>query len=192
MKLINLISNNKTEEKKHYIISKRLGIEEWEMMLRLQQYFSEEDAAAIIRKAKDRNESNYTFNKFAVVYSEIYMSYSVFVLDKKFNKLVEDIELPGNSVRPPRTVRTFVEELVMYNGSRLEAGDVDYLLNCRLISKRSDANKNSTANLIWTLVRTLIDNQRENRNLKRTVKGCEFQIERMKEQIKELKKKGEQ
>lgn len=185
-------SNN--ENQRHYILYKRMGIEEWEMMVRLQYYFNEEDAVRIIRQAKIRSQElsdNYISNQFVVIWSEIYMSYSVFVLDPKFSKLVEDIPEIIHT-QHPRTVRTFVEELQMYDGSNLNTSDVDYLMNCRLIAKRSEFEKtNSVGELVWKLTRTLIDNQRENRSLKKSVARLKLDKERLKDAIKAIQEEEE-
>ena len=184
-------SNN--DNQRHYILYKRMGIEEWEMMIRLQYYFNEEDSARIIRQAKIRSHElsdTYTSNKFVVIWSEIYMSYSVFVLDPKFKKLVEDIPEIIHT-QQPRTVRTFVEELQMYDGSNLNVSDVDYLMNCRLIAKRSDFEKNTVGELVWKLTRTLIDNQRENRSLKKSVARLTLDKQRLKDAIKAMQEEEE-
>jgi hypothetical protein len=119
------------------------------------------------------------------------MSYSVFVLDPKFNKLVDDIPEIIHT-QHPRTVRTFVEELQMYDGSSLNVSDVDYLMNCRLIAKRSEIEKvNDVSELVWRLTRTLIDNQRENRSLKKSVARLKLDKERLKDAIKAMQEEEE-
>ena len=189
-----LSKSNSNDNQRHYILYKRMGIEEWEMMIRLQYYFNEEDAARIIRQAKIRSHElsdTYTSNKFVVIWSEIYMSYSVFVLDPKFKKLVEDIPEIIHT-QQPRTVRTFVEELQMYDGSNLNVSDVDYLMNCRLIAKRSDFEKNTVGELVWKLTRTLIDNQRENRSLKKSVARLTLDKQRLKDTIKAMQEEDDE
>ena len=196
-KLFNLTALGKNNnDKKHYILYKRMGIEEWEMMVRLQYFFSEEDAARIIRKAKIRTHElsdTYISNQFVVIWSEIYMSYSVFVLDQKFKKLVEDIPEIIHT-QQPRTVRTFVEELQMYDGNNLNVSDVDYLMNCRLIAKRAEFEKTnsvSISELVWKLTRTLIDSQRENRSLKKSVTRLTLDKQRLKDAMKTMQEKEE-
>ena len=172
------------------VVMKRSGIEEWEMMLRLQFYYDDSTSAAIIREAKELSENggSASSSDYIILYSGIYQSYTVFVINHKYDGLAMDIEGLGQ-MKSPKTVRDYVAELVMHDGKLIDDDNVDCIMNCRLIDKRESKklfNKTkSIYGIVWELTRTLLDRQRENSSLKKQIMSLKYDLERAYESMVE-------
>ena len=168
------------------VVTHRSGIEEWEMMLRLQYYYDENTAAAIIRQAKAFSiDGREAYSKdYVILYSGIYMNYSVFIINHEYDMLAADIDGIGQ-MKSPKTIRDYVSELVMYDGKLMDDSTVDTIMNCRLIDskekKRLFNKSKSIYSIVWDLAHTLLLSQRENKSLKKQVASLKYDLKKAKE-----------
>ena len=139
----------------NYVYTYLLRIREGELLLRLQQFFTADEAWGILSEINNSDEHIYSQPGFTIMYSGISEAYSIFVTSGRYLKLTEDIGI--KFCKPPKNTRSQIEDLVLWDGSYLETEDVDYIMNCFLIAKENAKKARKTnASLIVKLVKTLL------------------------------------
>lgn len=148
-------------DKNTHVIKMAKNIPSEEMPFRLQKMFTPDESAAILYEIHQSEDGCYNDNPgFCVIYSGVMMGYTIFVSNFRYLPLVEPLE--ARLCSKPKSLRTEVEELVMWNGKCLEERDVDYIMNCRLICKQNPSKADRTAaGLVWTLARTIIQLEKQ-------------------------------
>ena len=153
-------------DKKSGIIGAVVGVDEAELVLRLNNYFTAKESLNIIRMIKaNKDEPWYDHDDFLIMYSVINMSYSIFISSIEYSELVTKIDLAD--IKPPRSIRDDIEDLVLFNNQLLDKSEVDYIMNCRAIYEHDrDPQNSTTARLVWLAYRTLLEKQRKEKRKK--------------------------
>jgi len=139
----------------NHVYAYLLRIREGELLLRLQQFFTADEAWGILSEINNSDEHVYSQPGFTIMYSGISEAYSIFVTSGRYLKLTEDIGI--KFCKPPKNTRSQIEDLILWDGSYLETEDVDYIMNCFLIVKENAKKARKTnAGLIVKLVKTLL------------------------------------
>ena len=153
-------------DRKEGIIGAVVGVDEAELVLRLNNYYSPKESLNIIRMIKaNKDEPWYDHDDFLIMYSVINLSYSIFISSIEYADLVTKIDLAD--IKPPRSIRDDIEDLVLFNNQLLDKSEVDYIMNCRAIYEHDrDPQNSTTARLVWLAYRTLLEKQRKEKRKK--------------------------